>query len=125
MMSVNDDYSIISKWSYIRINDATVVIYDGNMFILQATGVLVILDLSEKAWHWKQPSLFRRNINEGIKRFASFTTPCLDMSKNVNTGWKFHLFETCVLRTFVIKDQGALIYGRALYGLWRKRCWQV
>jgi hypothetical protein len=34
-----DDSSIISKLSSKHINDARVIIYDGNMFIIQATDV--------------------------------------------------------------------------------------
>jgi hypothetical protein len=41
---LNDDSSIISNWCsklwhHLLIDDARVVIYDGNMFIIQATGV--------------------------------------------------------------------------------------
>jgi hypothetical protein len=34
---VNYDYSIISKWSSKHIDDVRVVIYDRNMFLIQAT----------------------------------------------------------------------------------------
>ncbi len=36
MTIVNDDSSIISKWSSKLIDDARVIIYDRNMFIVQA-----------------------------------------------------------------------------------------
>ncbi len=38
-MIVNDNSSIISKWSSKRIDDARVIIYDRNMFIIQVTGI--------------------------------------------------------------------------------------
>jgi len=37
-MIINDDSSIISKWSFKLINDPRAVIYDCNRFIIQATG---------------------------------------------------------------------------------------
>ena len=37
MMIVNDAFSVVSKWSSKLIDDARVVIYDRNMFIIQAT----------------------------------------------------------------------------------------
>jgi hypothetical protein len=36
---VNDNSSIINKWSFKLIDDARVVIYDRNRFMIQATGV--------------------------------------------------------------------------------------
>jgi hypothetical protein len=39
-MIVNYDSSIISKWSFKLIDDISVVIYDRNMFIIQATGAI-------------------------------------------------------------------------------------
>jgi hypothetical protein len=38
---VNDDSSIISKWSFKLIDDPRVVIYDRNKFIMQATDVVI------------------------------------------------------------------------------------
>ncbi len=38
---VNDDSSIIHKWSLKFIDDASVVIYNHNRFIIQATGVVL------------------------------------------------------------------------------------
>ncbi len=35
---INDDSSVINKWSFKLIDDARVVIYDRNKFIIQATG---------------------------------------------------------------------------------------
>jgi hypothetical protein len=40
MTIVNDDSSIIIKWSSKLIDTATGVIYDRHMFIVQATGIL-------------------------------------------------------------------------------------
>ncbi len=37
---VNDDSSIINNWHLSLTDDARVAIYDCNMFILQATGVI-------------------------------------------------------------------------------------
>jgi hypothetical protein len=37
---INDDSSIVSKWSFKLIDDAGVVIYDHNRFIMQATAYL-------------------------------------------------------------------------------------
>ncbi len=37
-MIVNDDSSVISKWSFKFIDDARVILYNRNMFIIQATG---------------------------------------------------------------------------------------
>ncbi len=37
MMIVNDDSTIVSKWSFKFIDDARAVIYDHNMFTVQAT----------------------------------------------------------------------------------------
>jgi hypothetical protein len=42
MTIVNDDSSIISKWSSNRIGNARVVIYNCNMFIIQANGCKTI-----------------------------------------------------------------------------------
>ncbi len=42
MMIVNDDSSIISKWSCKLIDNARVVIYDSHMFIIQATGLVLL-----------------------------------------------------------------------------------
>ncbi len=39
-MIVNDDSSIVSKWSSKLIDDARAVIYNRNMFIIQATDFL-------------------------------------------------------------------------------------
>jgi hypothetical protein len=36
-MILNYDSSVISKWSFKLIDDASVVIYDHNMFIIEAT----------------------------------------------------------------------------------------
>jgi hypothetical protein len=38
VMIVNDDSSIVSNWSFKLIDDARVIIYDRNRFIIQATG---------------------------------------------------------------------------------------
>ncbi len=38
---VNDDYIVISKWSFKLTDDARVIIYNRNRFIIQATGVNV------------------------------------------------------------------------------------
>jgi len=38
VMIVNDDYSVISKWSFKLIDDHRVIIYDCHRFIIQATG---------------------------------------------------------------------------------------
>jgi hypothetical protein len=40
MKIVNDDSSVVSKWSSEQIDVARVVIYDRNMFIIQATGLI-------------------------------------------------------------------------------------
>ncbi len=37
MTIVNDDFSSVSKWSSKLIEDARVIIYDRNVFILKAT----------------------------------------------------------------------------------------
>ncbi len=37
-MIVNDDSSVVSKWQVPLFDDARVVIYDRNMFIIEATG---------------------------------------------------------------------------------------
>ncbi len=39
VMIVNDNSTIINKWSFKLIDDARVVIYDRNRFMIQATGV--------------------------------------------------------------------------------------
>jgi hypothetical protein len=39
---VNDDSSIISKWSFKLIDDPRIVIYDYHRFIIQATGACAI-----------------------------------------------------------------------------------
>jgi len=39
VMIVNDNSGVISKWSFKLIDDTRVIIYDRNMFIIQATGV--------------------------------------------------------------------------------------
>ncbi len=39
---VNDDSSIVSKWSFKLIDDPRVIIYDHHRFIIQATGVNLI-----------------------------------------------------------------------------------
>ncbi len=39
---VNDDSSVVSKWSVKLIDDPRVIIYDHHRFIIQATGLFVI-----------------------------------------------------------------------------------
>jgi hypothetical protein len=39
MMIVSDNSRIVSKWSFKLIDDARVIIYEHNMFIIQATDV--------------------------------------------------------------------------------------
>jgi hypothetical protein len=39
VMIVNDDSSIVSNWSFKLIDNARVIIYDRNMFVIQATGL--------------------------------------------------------------------------------------
>ncbi len=38
MTILNDASSVVSKWSSKVIDDARVIIYDGNLFIIKATG---------------------------------------------------------------------------------------
>jgi hypothetical protein len=38
IMIVNDDFSVLNKWQVSLIDKARVIIYDNNMFIIQATG---------------------------------------------------------------------------------------
>jgi hypothetical protein len=45
MTIVNDDSSIVSKWSSKLIDDARVIIYDLKMFIIQATGYCQVTKL--------------------------------------------------------------------------------
>ncbi len=44
VMIVIDDSSIVGKWSFNLIDDATVIIYDHNRFIIQATGEVQYLN---------------------------------------------------------------------------------
>jgi len=44
VMIVNDDSSIVSKWSFKLIDNPIVVIYDHHRFIIQATGASRLLD---------------------------------------------------------------------------------
>jgi len=38
VMIINDDSRVVSKWRFKLIDDARAIIYDRNMFIMQATG---------------------------------------------------------------------------------------
>ncbi len=55
---VNDDPSIISKWSFKLIDDNRVIIYNCNWFIIQATGICLISieypvrSYQNMAWNW-------------------------------------------------------------------------
>jgi hypothetical protein len=41
-MIVNDDSSVVSKWSFKLIDDSEVVIYDRHRFMIQATGLIFV-----------------------------------------------------------------------------------
>ncbi len=56
MIVVNDDSSIINKWSFKLIDDARVVIYDRNMFIIQATAIALKFSNQIK---WRHSKLFK------------------------------------------------------------------
>jgi hypothetical protein len=47
MTIVNDDSSVIIKWSFKLIDAARGIIYDRHMFIVQATGIII----AGKAWN--------------------------------------------------------------------------
>jgi hypothetical protein len=57
MMIVNDDFSFVIKWSCKLIDDARVVIYDRNMFIIQATVANVIKNYGGTLHHYRRPRL--------------------------------------------------------------------
>ncbi len=46
MTIVNDDSSIVIMWSFKLIDAARVVIYDRHMFIVQPTGVSLLIDIN-------------------------------------------------------------------------------
>jgi hypothetical protein len=46
MTIVNDDSSIVIKCSFKLIDDARVVIYDRHVFIVQPTGVSLLIDIN-------------------------------------------------------------------------------
>jgi hypothetical protein len=52
---VIDDSSIVSKWSFKLIDAPRVIIYDRNMFIIQATGVYVT-KLLKRCWRQEKIS---------------------------------------------------------------------
>jgi hypothetical protein len=66
MTIVNDDSSIVSKWSSKIIDNARVVIYDHHMFRVQATGVsfipkpFLLVPHSAAEWDRALESLFGR-----------------------------------------------------------------
>jgi hypothetical protein len=53
MTIVNDDSSVIIKWSFKLIDAARGIIYDRHMFIVQATGIIIAgkaLNLPTHRW---------------------------------------------------------------------------
>ncbi len=79
MTIVNDDSSVVRKWSHTLINDARIVIYDRNVFIIQATGLT------------RNVRLERKNLEVTKKKKKSFSTLTSGEQKNVgeNSGRKW------------------------------------
>ncbi len=50
VMTVNDDSSVINKWSFKLIDGARVIIYDRNRLIIQAHGYTARVDKTVKSW---------------------------------------------------------------------------
>ncbi len=58
VMIINDDSSIVSKWSFKLIDDPSVVIYDHHRFIIQATGFST--KCKPLAWHYNGTMHFKK-----------------------------------------------------------------
>ncbi len=63
MTIVNDDYSIVSKWSFKLSDDPRVVIYDCHRFIIQATGRWIRLEKRISGLANSAPTLFNKTEN--------------------------------------------------------------
>ncbi len=88
VMIVNDDSSIVSKWSFKLIDGARVMIYDCNMFIIQTTGRLLLwLQISGKGEERMTLANTRVNLHSHRQSFGVIATVPILALASLDSRW--------------------------------------
>ncbi len=98
VLIVNDDSSIISKWSFKLIDGARVIIYDRNMFVIQTTGnrLLLWLQISGKGEERMTLANARVNLHSHWQSFGVITTVPILALASLDTATGSRMFSKVV-----------------------------